>query len=393
MFKRIVSKLPYNPSLIAHLHDYDLKLKKELKTRLVALALLSIVILVQVIVLIHPPVNSTIYSPNDLIPVSNNSASSIYSDCTNNIGQYQNILAFYKIKCSELNGRAELLRLNMKKPELFSLNRLVYGEKNELRVTIDKQNLYIRHLSYGNSLSTASIKVFRLKINSANVYINAQTGNVISSKSFLINGQLPQICTENNPDQCLQYYIAARDITSGQTDVNKATVSSNDLVAYTLLVGNVSRYNLAHFKISVNVSNALAYSKLVDTYGGTISNGTISYALKQLAPNQTQTEEIITRIKSPIPTSSVDINDPSYFNQKMVVSFGNTLTISVPKSFNKFYEIDINNGLPASSYTVSFGILIIMSVILLYFSFRALLIREEIKIVKHNHANLTKEKK
>ena len=141
------------------------------------------------------------------------------------------------------------------------------------------------------------------------------------------------------------------------------------------------------------MSNALAYSKLVDTYGGTISNGTISYALKQLTPNQTQTEEIITRIKSPIPTNSEDINDPSYFNQKMVVSFGNTLTISVPKSFNKFYEIDINNGLPASSYTVSFGILIIMSVILLYFSFRALLIREEIKIVKHNHANLTKEKK
>ena len=91
-------------------------------------------------------------------------------------------------------------------------------------------------------------------------------------------------------------------------------------------------------------------------------------------PFQTQTEIITLKIKSPIPDQSTSLSDPNFYAQKMIVSFGNSVTINVPKSFNKFYELNINNYLPSSSSKVSLVILAILLLVTVYLLLRTIVL-------------------
>ncbi|HEY5268246.1 MAG TPA: hypothetical protein VII94_03880, partial [Candidatus Saccharimonadales bacterium] len=95
----------------------------------------------------------------------------------------------------------------------------------------------------------------------------------------------------------------------------------------------------------------------------------------------------IMRIKSPIPNNPTSAGDPNYFNQKMITSFGNTLVVFVPKSLSKFYQINVNNILPSSGYGISLIILLAIILVLVYFIFRIILVREEIRIIKRTQSN------
>jgi hypothetical protein len=244
-------------------------------------------------------------------------------------------------------------------------------------------------LSLGNQLQASNLRVQKLRSGSNIIYIALNSGDIIATKKFLVNNQSPITCSNQSLSSCFKYSMSVRDVTSGKSDVNNATVSSGDILAYTLLADNMSRNEISDFKLSINFDNALAYSKLKNSYGGAVNNGIVSYFISSIAPNQTQTEEITTIVKSPLPSNSISTSDGNYFNQKMITSFGNTVVVSVPKNFNKFYEININDSLPSSNYLTSLIILVGIILVLIYFVLRTSLIRQEIKIIKHTHSNYT----
>jgi uncharacterized repeat protein (TIGR01451 family) len=386
MFKKIVSKLPFNPSLLSHLRDYDNKLKKELRLRVIGLTMLSLVIILQSFAAISPPQDNHFYSPNNLLNVSSDNQSEIYKSCLNNTSGYENILSFYKLNCNDLKTASKItLGLFSNNNGLYSLNRLSYDPNNEKNILINDQSLYIRKLSFGDALKTDTIKVFRLK--NTGVYIEINSGNIISSKNYLIRGQKQLICSTSEKNSCFYYYIAARDVTSGKSDVNNSTVSSGDVVAYTLFIKNTSLYKITNFNFSVNFSNALAYSTLIHTYGGNFNHGLISYYVKAMNSNQALTEEIVFRVKTSPPEVAVSASDPNYDSGKMITTFGNTISINVPKSAATYYELSVNNSLFSISSRLSVFILFILLVIYLYFIFRIILIREEINIIKKGHSD------
>jgi len=388
MFKKLVRNLPFNPSLISNLRDYDLRLKKELKTRSAGLVVLLIVLILQVGVVLFPPTSSTTNSPNDLISINSGTLDQLFSECNNNIDNYQNILSHYELSCSDLYaGKTVNIGSAYANNSLFSLNRLPYGASSETPTVINGQELYIRKLSFGNKLKTANIKVREINLGSQIIYISLSSGNLISTENYLIDNQTPTKCSVQQPNPCFKYSISARDITSGNSDVNNSTVSSGDTLAYTLSATNISGKRINNYVLKVNMNNALAYSNLENSYGGSLADGIVSYPVKSIDPNQAQTEEITTRIKSPLPNNSVSSSDPNYFDQKMITSFGNTIIISVPKNFQKFYEININNGFPSSSYAVSLLVLALMIILMVYFILRGHLIRQEIKVIRHTHSS------
>ena len=141
------------------------------------------------------------------------------------------------------------------------------------------------------------------------------------------------------------------------------------------------------------MQNALAYSDVANTYGGIIKTNVVYYKLDSTLPSQTQNEIITVKIKTPVPDNSMSVTDPNYYAQKMIVSFGNTLVIYIPKSFNKFLEMNINNYLPSSSSEVSLIIVILILLTLIYLLVRNIILREELKIIRHNHSNHQEVKK
>lgn len=278
MFKKLVSDLPFSPSLISYLRDYDLRLKKELRLQKASLIILVLVFLIQLLVIVLPPKASTLGSQTQLIGGSG--------------------------------------------PLVNNLN-------------------------------------------------------------------LPQ-CSPKHTNQCIRYYLSVRDINSSNIDANSTTVSAGDNIVYTLSVTNESTYSIHNLIIRVNLSDALVYSNLVNSYGGTDKNSVITYSIVQLKPNQSESEIIMTKIKSPIPNNSISSKNKNYSHYAMVVTFGNTVTVYLPMNFNKFYEINVNNYLPSGSSTESLVILIILIAVDTYFILRANLIRKEIRIIRHNLSNTKK---
>jgi hypothetical protein len=386
MFKKIVSSLPFNPSLISHLRDYDLRLKQSLKLRIRTVLILVLVFVVQIIVILIPPKSSDQYSPNNLLNNTSGSINQLFNYCLSNTDQYQLILNFYNINCSLLYyGKKISLDLNSSNDNLFSLNKLSYDSQKETTITISGKSFYIRPLLFGNKLSSKSISVWELNINTQTYYLDLASGNIISSKQGLINNQKQQICSPEQLNACFTYSLSVRNINSSNIDANNTTVSSGNSLVYTLSVTNHSAYKITNFKININLQNALAYSNLVNTYGGSNQNGIVSYKINSVIPGQTQTEILTTKIKSRIPDNSISANDPNYFAQKMITSFGNSVVVFVPKTFSKFYEININNYLPSASSGDS---LIIIGLIIMassYLLIRTTVLRQEIKIIRHSH--------
>jgi hypothetical protein len=388
MFKKLVSNLPFNPSLISHLRDYDLRLKRDLKLRITGVIILLLVLVIQIVAILLPPRNSTAYSPNNLITNSSNSINQLLNDCLINQNNYQNILSFYNINCNQIDsGKSTKLILNSSSNALYSLNRLSYDPQNETSITISGQKFYIRSILFGNKLQSKSLPVLELNLNSQTYYINLGSGSIIGSKDTLINNQKTQFCANPQTSSCLSYSLAVRVINSSNIDANDTTVSAGSSLVYTLSATNESSHKIANQTIDINLQNALAYSNITDTYGGVNQSGVVSYKLSSVLPGQTQTEIITTQVKSPIPSSSISINDPNYLAQKMITSFGNSVVIFVPKTINKFYEISINNYLPSTSSKDSLIILVVILLITIYLLLRTMVIRQEIKIIRHNHSN------
>src|SRR5665213_1095047 len=110
---------------------------------------------------------------------------------------------------------------------------------------------------------------------------------------------------------------------------SNTTVSSGTSLVYTLSATNSSTYTITNATLSINLQNALAYSNIVNTYGGTNQNGVVGYRLGSMLPNQTQTEIVTTKVKSPISSNSISSSDPNYLAQKMITSFGNSVIVFV----------------------------------------------------------------
>ncbi|HUC95774.1 MAG TPA: hypothetical protein VMR76_02330 [Candidatus Saccharimonadia bacterium] len=384
MFKQIVSSLPFNPSLISKLADYDQKLKKEIDLRFIALFLMLFLFFIQVMVTIVPPISSQ-DSPNDLVSGGFSSISQVFNSCLYN-SNYQTVLNHYSINCSDIyNAKSINLRLNYDNGLLFSLNRLAYGAKNEKETTINGSNYWIRGLDFGNSLQTLSYKALKIIKSSGTFYILMNSGNLVSSQNNLVTPK-KEICSIINQTACLNFSISVRDQSKDIPNSNQVIVSAGDNLIYTLLIRNASSLTIKSYSFNINFSNAFAYSYLLNSYGGIEKNDNIAYKLVALKPHEALTKEISTVVRNNISAQSISASDSNYYALKMITTFGNTLYVGVSGSFNKFYEININNKLPTLGSTLSLIILASIILVMVYFLLRALLIRQEIKLIKNDQS-------
>ncbi len=104
MFEKLLSLLPYNPSLGHQLAFYGRRTHEEAAVRRVGLVLVALAFLVQFFAVISPPQATASTSTSDLINGGFTTKAEAFQACTDNAKQYATILANYGISCSDINA-------------------------------------------------------------------------------------------------------------------------------------------------------------------------------------------------------------------------------------------------------------------------------------------------
>jgi uncharacterized repeat protein (TIGR01451 family) len=147
MFEKLISLLPYNPSMVHQLAFYGRRMREESSIRRIGLFFIAMAFLVQFFAVLSPAQSTVADSTNDLVNGGFSSAAEAANDCRSNIENYGTILANYGISCAKVASAPTItIQSTEFNRQLFSMGRLPYGIAGETPVTIAGTTYYARYL-------------------------------------------------------------------------------------------------------------------------------------------------------------------------------------------------------------------------------------------------------
>lgn len=160
MFKKIVSRLPFSPSLIGELGKYAKKLQDEETGRRTGLILTAFALVAQSWIALVPPESANAAHPSDLINGGVYSKSSLLSSWDNNTQGFKELAERAGISREDLKNSSEgevTSRSNGHDSGWLSWGRISRGgsSSEETNIRVGDQSIYIHALSYfdtGNNL-------------------------------------------------------------------------------------------------------------------------------------------------------------------------------------------------------------------------------------------------
>lgn len=182
MFKKLLSNLPYNPSLIGQVSFYAQRLHREASIRRAGVVMIVLAMFIQMFAVLSPPQSSLQASPNtDLINGGFSSKQEAAQHCRNNTQNYKKIMNYFGITCENI-ADASVTNIAPRDHDgkLHSMGRLAYGVKGEMPIRVTGVGtLYTRHFWSLNH--EPSYKALKLKNRQgATVYILFGCGNLVT---------------------------------------------------------------------------------------------------------------------------------------------------------------------------------------------------------------------
>jgi uncharacterized repeat protein (TIGR01451 family) len=172
MFKKLLSNLPFNPSLIGQVSFYAQRLHNEAALRRLGVIVLLLSMVVQLFAVITPPEPTLARSGNDIIEGGFTTRDQAVLHCLNPERDFLKILQYYGIGCDTL-AKAETVTLKSTDYEkkLDSMGRWAQGPTitrtnkptNEYSVTISGNTYYMRNLWAWDSGTASTYKFLRMK--------------------------------------------------------------------------------------------------------------------------------------------------------------------------------------------------------------------------------------
>lgn len=189
MFKKLISNLPFNPSLIDQVTFYSKRLRKEAGIRRAGFALVALTMAVQVFATLAPAQASVSCDPsgNDIVQCGFKTKAEAINRCNGNGVQdreFRAILLNYGITCQKLSSsREEVVNSTANNNQLISIGRKAFQKPNETQVNVPGVgNLFWRPLSsWGNFNS-------RMLVTSTDdgqlVMVMFECGNLVTKSDF-----------------------------------------------------------------------------------------------------------------------------------------------------------------------------------------------------------------
>ncbi len=160
MFRRLLSNLPYNPSLIGQVGFYAKRLKQESALRRMGVLFLILSIGVQIFATAIPSQPTLARSGNDMIPGGFSTQGQAVTKCKANDYNFKKILENFGIDCLALYyGSVKTINSRDYGGQLYSMGRAPYGKPGEVTVGIaGVGNFYMRPLKSWDTGSSSSYK-------------------------------------------------------------------------------------------------------------------------------------------------------------------------------------------------------------------------------------------
>lgn len=132
MLNRLLSNLPFNPSLIGQVAFYSKRLKQESSVRRLGFMFMALTLFVQMFAVIAPPTPSLAASGNDIISGGFSTQSQAVAMCNGNQAQLATIISSFGVSCQDLaNGSVRRMDYSEYGGKLRSIGRYPYGFSGE----------------------------------------------------------------------------------------------------------------------------------------------------------------------------------------------------------------------------------------------------------------------
>lgn len=153
MFKKLLSNLPFNPSLIHQVAFYAKRLRAESSVRRLGVMFLVLALGIQIFAASLPNEPTLAASNNDILYGGRNSKVAMVQACDQNTQNFKTILNYFGVDCSRLNaGSVVSLTSNDFGGQLYSLGRTPTGFNGERSVFIGGIEYFMKPLdAWGRS--------------------------------------------------------------------------------------------------------------------------------------------------------------------------------------------------------------------------------------------------
>ncbi len=438
MFNKLVSSLPFNPSLINQVSFYAKRLKQEASIRRLGFILVVLTMVLQLFAVFSPATPTLARTGNDIVPGGFTSVSQLVSYCRSNTYDLATILGHFAIKCDYLvnNSHIEYIHSTDANNQLYSMGRLPQGPvnkstgkiTNEVPIQIGQRTYYMRLLSSWDSGGPSTYKALAVGNGFfVKYYILFTCGNIVqigkpavskppakpvpppapkpqpndvcplipgiqSKKSECL--PCPQSTNNNDVANCLVSAKTARNITQEVADANNTIAKAGDEIIYKLVLKNNAKIKVKT-TVSENMTDVLEYANITNLNGGAIdSNNIVNWPEQTINAGATIAHFINIKVKNPIPNtpspcppSSTVSKCPKSgsFDLIMTNTYGNTININLPETVIKTTEKVTTTTLPNTGPGAGIVIGASLTVVVGYFFARSRLMAEELDIIKNEY--------
>lgn len=258
----------------------------------------------------------------------------------------------------------------------------------------------------GNNTATTSHSYEKPGTYTASVTAETSVGNVRNRTSCRLkvvvekettpppacpyNADLPKdspdcVAPQGNPHLVLRK--KAENITQKIKDAHNTTAQAGDTIKYSLLTENDGDGRQKDYVIYETLGDVLQYADIIDLNGGSLDEDTqvVSWPAVDIPVGRTITKTITVKIKSPISDAAVSVSDSQTNDLRLDNTYGNNVTIKLPKSTPKKAE-EVVTSLPNTGAGTNVTIAILFIGTASFFYFRNRLVSKELQMIKQEYS-------
>ncbi|HTE22705.1 MAG TPA: hypothetical protein VK674_06745 [Candidatus Limnocylindria bacterium] len=438
MFKKLLSNLPFNPSLIGEVAFYAKRMHGEEAVRRAGFVFIALAVLLQVFAIASPPEQTLAESNNDVLRGGFTTREQAVAYCRTNKQDFSSIMAYYQVSCDALaTASTQMVRSTDYNKQLHSMGRVPQGARiartgkptNEYLVMINGTEYSMKNLWAWDSGASSTYKMLVVKnTRGQTIRIMYTCGNIVTEAKYTpppppappkkptppkdvclnipgiqLNREECDVCTNIPGEQtnksecypcpearenhattaCLELQKNASNQTRNIPDANGKDAGPNDIIIYSLTSKNAGTQTVEDFVVEENMSDVLEYATIVDLHGGQLNDKDIvSWPQEDIPPGTTLAKQITVKVKGPVPQTPVSASDPGSFDLVMTnVYYGNSVHVRLPASIAKTAELGVSTmpetG-PGTTLVLAFAITGLTS----YFFARSRLLARELDIVR-----------
>ncbi len=290
MFKKLLSNLPFNPSLIGQVSFYARRMKKESSLRRLGLIFIVLAMGVQLLAATSPAEASLSSSSNDIISGGFQTKGQAVLHCLNPSEDFLKILNYYGVGCTEVsNASDETIRSSAR--EFNSMGRNSVSNPSfrngrnwsiyTLNIPGVSQQLWMKDLRYWDSGAYSDYRVLKItKNDGTTIRIMYDCGNIVTEGRY--NPPMLPPPPPPKPPTVIPQTISCSNLVMNVADNSKIKLSSPVTVR-----GQASGKNFVSASpyVSMKYDFINSTGKVISTYTtprvvfqGSVANDTKTYS-------------------------------------------------------------------------------------------------------------------